>query len=593
MVLPYNLNRFGKPYKRPYYCEVEYLESDGNQHINTGWVQGADYEEQICFGIPSASQTIAGARNLNTRNGLFYWNNSQGSLSYTIAQSNSSQTPFQLGALSGDKLIRVKVSNNVGSIWVDKFKVYDNVSLSGTYAQTYPVVLFGSNNAGTVEEKGAVKIRSFYGKSASGEVDLIPVLDWAGVPCMYDRISKKLFYNQGTGRFTAGREIHFVDWLETDGSQYIDTGFYGDQDTELSITAESRANASPNNYAQVGGCLVSGTNRSLTLNINNFNARNGVSVFGAERTTTGTDESFYSDIGQKATFMSNKTGFYQDGVQKKAFGTVEAFTTSDTLLFLKANNSTATKAWRWYAGHIKWNGELRRDCVPMIDENCVGCAFDKVYHKIYDNAGTGTFKHSDLEVACIDNTHLASVGTTAYIQTNVAYSSSNAYRIDQDIEVAHLGDIRFSGWNAGGAIGVNRSTGNYRDGNNDLLPLVSDGTRVKATIRINASSSTSTYYTLAYGTSTSTGQRAHSSLASYATLGYPLMVSTNNSGGYTYYVYGRFWGGKIYSGSSLNNLTLVRNLKPIVRNGKAGLLDTVNDVFYSSVGSAEFKFRAK
>lgn len=29
--------------------------------------------------------------------------------------------------------------------------------------------------------------------------DLIPVLDNSGVPCMYDRVSQQLFYNQGTG----------------------------------------------------------------------------------------------------------------------------------------------------------------------------------------------------------------------------------------------------------------------------------------------------------------------------------------------------------------------------------------------------------
>jgi len=272
---------------------------------------------------------------------------------------------------------------------------------------------------------------------------------------------------------------------------------------------------------------------------------------------------------------------------------VSDFSTGANLYMMKANGSTAYGPWRFFGGYVKESGVMVRDYYPALDEDCVAFAFDKVYHKIYDNAGTGTFKHSDFEVDCIDNTHLASLGTTAYIQTNVAYSTSNAYRIDQDIEVAHLGEIRFSGWNAGGAIGVNRSTGNYRDGISDLQPLVEDGTRVNAIIRINASSTTQTYYTLAYGTSISTGSRGHGSLGNYATLGYPLMVSTNNSNGYTYYAYGRLWGCKIYSGSSLTSLTLVRDFKPIVRNGKAGLLDTVNDVFYSSIGSAQFRFRAK
>ena len=34
--------------------------------------------------------------------------------------------------------------------------------------------------------------------------DLVPVLDASGVPCMYDKVSHKTFYNQGTGEFLYG-----------------------------------------------------------------------------------------------------------------------------------------------------------------------------------------------------------------------------------------------------------------------------------------------------------------------------------------------------------------------------------------------------
>lgn len=42
--------------------------------------------------------------------------------------------------------------------------------------------------------------------------DFIPVLDWDDVPCMYDKVSGKLFYNQGTGKFLT----------ELDGMTYSD-----------------------------------------------------------------------------------------------------------------------------------------------------------------------------------------------------------------------------------------------------------------------------------------------------------------------------------------------------------------------------------
>ena len=38
-------------------------------------------------------------------------------------------------------------------------------------------------------------------------MDLIPVKDSNNIVCLYDKVSKTFFYNQGTGNFTAGREI--------------------------------------------------------------------------------------------------------------------------------------------------------------------------------------------------------------------------------------------------------------------------------------------------------------------------------------------------------------------------------------------------
>ena len=37
--------------------------------------------------------------------------------------------------------------------------------------------------------------------------DMIPVLDKDGVPCMYDKVENKFYYNAGTGDFIAGPVI--------------------------------------------------------------------------------------------------------------------------------------------------------------------------------------------------------------------------------------------------------------------------------------------------------------------------------------------------------------------------------------------------
>lgn len=575
--------------KRAFYTEVEYLASDGNQYIITDFVQGSSYTMEISVEVPSTAQTIAGARDGNIRNGLLYYSASQTTMYLTIAGLNSSATPFNLGSLSGNKVIKVSVSDNKGSVWIDGIQMFNEQAFTGTYAQTYPVSLFGSNNAGTMAEMGAVKIYQFKGMAGGKSYHLIPVLDWQGIPCMYDKINRKFYYNLGTGSFTYGRQIHRVEWLKSSGTQYFDLGIKGNQDTEMCSVAASLTDA--NNYNQLMGRLGTSPDR-MTMNCNKGGYNYGVSAFGNVAGVNGAGKVFQAVLNTKTKFVINKNGMWQDDSLLQSFTGVEDFTLGANIYVLKANGSAAIGEWQWYESYIKQGGDYIRHLFPMIDEDCVACAFDEASHTIFDNAGTGTLEHADLEVECLDNTNLTT-SQTAYLQTDVAYNLSNAYQIEQDIQIIKRGQIRFSGWNAGGAIGINQSTGNYRDGNTDLSPSVIEDSRVRATLRINAGSNTQTYYTLSYAGKTSTGSRGHGSIANYATLGYPLMASTTNSNGYQYPVYGRLWSAKIYSGASLDNLTLVRDMKPIVRNGKAGMLDAVNNVFYSSVGSNEFRFRVK
>ena len=60
---------------------------------------------------------------------------------------------------------------------------------------------------------------------ASGEIvrDLIPVRV-GNVGYMYDKVSKELFANAGSGSFTLGGDIVPIEYIESTGTQWIDTG---------------------------------------------------------------------------------------------------------------------------------------------------------------------------------------------------------------------------------------------------------------------------------------------------------------------------------------------------------------------------------
>lgn len=68
---------------------------------------------------------------------------------------------------------------------------------SGRLGVAYNVYLFGTNR-GTERRYFKGKIYRF---SVEGQINLIPALDRNGTPCMYDTVSKKTFYNAGTGKF--------------------------------------------------------------------------------------------------------------------------------------------------------------------------------------------------------------------------------------------------------------------------------------------------------------------------------------------------------------------------------------------------------
>ena len=68
---------------------------------------------------------------------------------------------------------------------------------SGRLGVAHNVYIFGTNRA--------YERRYFKGKIyrflVEGQIDLIPALDRNGTPCMYDTVSKQIFYNAGTGKF--------------------------------------------------------------------------------------------------------------------------------------------------------------------------------------------------------------------------------------------------------------------------------------------------------------------------------------------------------------------------------------------------------
>jgi hypothetical protein len=63
-------------------------------------------------------------------------------------------------------------------------------------------VLLAQHRDGNVVCTGAARLYSaIFTEGVETVRDMVPVLDASGIPCMYDKVSKQCFYNQGSGAF--------------------------------------------------------------------------------------------------------------------------------------------------------------------------------------------------------------------------------------------------------------------------------------------------------------------------------------------------------------------------------------------------------
>ncbi len=184
------------------FTELEYLESSGTQYINTGIVTDGTY---------TIFTTLRG-KNQGSSNHSYGWrydNSSsmaerfKGSTYWLIAFRYNWGGVIQEPQLDSSQVHDYIATEGQTTIIVDGKSFRLNalntrlIDTSNPNNKTY--YLFATNGGG----KGIVCFYSFRMQDGAGNtaLDLIPVLDAEGTPCMYDRVSKLRFYNSGTGTF--------------------------------------------------------------------------------------------------------------------------------------------------------------------------------------------------------------------------------------------------------------------------------------------------------------------------------------------------------------------------------------------------------
>ena len=190
----------------PYLRRVAYLESDGQQYIDTLVDTGVDFVNDNIVEIDFLPRIISDTHN-------FFGNGSSWISGYTLSVMYSggkyyAQASNGFFASNNSAVVVVGdwntvVASNLGVKYngIDLSYQYPSNPVSGT------ALLFGCRRNGSYFREYTLKggIRKAVIMCKGNLVrNFIPVLDLSGRPTMYDEVSGQLFYNQGTGEFTWG-----------------------------------------------------------------------------------------------------------------------------------------------------------------------------------------------------------------------------------------------------------------------------------------------------------------------------------------------------------------------------------------------------
>lgn len=374
------------------YQELTYIESTGSQYINSNYTP---------VGTTTMKATVLQyAANANVEQAVF-------------GHSNSG---FEMGF--GDTN-QVFLYSTASASYKSPNTVYDVVfDMTGIVSETSPykklilsldggveATSTAANNSKwkdgvitlfALKEKynftGRLYCASIYDNSTLVR-DFIPCINPDGAIGLYDLVTAAFFGNSGTGSFVAGaipRKLPDgytqVEYIQSTGTQYIDTGFKPNQDTRVVFDFQLLATSS--NYRSVLGVrdTASDTSPRQFVFWNYPSDIFRTDYFGTNVTISG--------LTRLARMVLDKN---------KNVTTAQGLTTTNTAatgqctqnLFLLCVNEAGTAKYftdaRIYACQIYDNGVLVRDYVPCINPSGVVGLYDMVNGVFYQNAGSGEF----------------------------------------------------------------------------------------------------------------------------------------------------------------------------------------------------------
>lgn len=371
------------------YTQVEYIQSDGNQYVDTGFKPNQDTRVVMDFELLSVTgqyaDPIFGVRTSASSNAYYFW------CSGTLVAAEQYQSGYNNGSV-------YLAAQRVGRHTVDKDKNVTTVdgvttaqSAYAAFTASWNLLLFQSYNNGSLYSQ-TTHMRLYACQLYDDGTlirDYVPCINPSGEAGLYDTVNAVFYGNAGTGSFLAAPVpadlpdgYTQVEYIQSSGTQYIDTGFKPNNNTRVLFKME-----------------LIGTFTSYKY------------MFGA-RSSTSSQDQYAIDFPDSSTIRS----IFSTGVKSLAISTPtlivdqnknvctvngESMTNANSVfqtgysafIFDKSTsgNSTIPVSAKLFYCQLYDNGTLIRNYVPCTNPSGAAGLYDTVGQQFYGNAGTGAF----------------------------------------------------------------------------------------------------------------------------------------------------------------------------------------------------------
>ena len=355
------------------YTQVAWIESTGSQYIS-GITIPSDFKISLTI---SAETTGA----------------------YMNIYDNHAASPMLW--IDGNKALEMNTVKSSYTLGNDKTKIVSDatgsentLSVNGSLVQTlpkvsgieFPITLF--NRDGQQCFVGRIYHLAI-ASSTSDLFDFVPCQDPTGAAGLYDLVNGQFYGNDGTGAFLAGPVVvdlpegyTQLEYIQSSGTQYIDTGFKPTNNTR--VTCESIFPLNGETNVLFGLWDLSTSSGYAVYRVGDYYRNDFGPDYSQKITGISADDFTVFDKNKNTLTIGNQTvesadvtfsfdlNLYLFG--RNLSGNAESFSAA-SMRYLKI-----------YAG-----SELVRDYVPCVDPSGEIGLYDLVNGTSCANAGTGTF----------------------------------------------------------------------------------------------------------------------------------------------------------------------------------------------------------